>query len=96
MHFYHLHALDWVNPACNALKADPKATSAAKCGSAPPEVLAGLLPRHPDLDPQVRGERLIGPVQERLLEQPGVLACLERPDERSRTIWKPSTSRRRS
>jgi len=26
VHFYHLHALDWVNPI-NALKADPKATS---------------------------------------------------------------------
>lgn len=26
VHFYHLHALDWVNPL-NALKADPKATS---------------------------------------------------------------------
>ena len=27
VHFYHLHALDWVNPV-NALKADPNATSA--------------------------------------------------------------------
>lgn len=27
VHFYHLHALDWVNPV-NALKADPQATSA--------------------------------------------------------------------
>ena len=27
VHFYHLHALDWVNPV-NALNADPKATSA--------------------------------------------------------------------
>ena len=27
VHFYHLHALDWVNPV-NALSADPKATSA--------------------------------------------------------------------
>ncbi|MCQ8106442.1 nickel-dependent hydrogenase large subunit [Methylomonas sp. SURF-2] len=27
VHFYHLHALDWVNPV-NALKADPAATSA--------------------------------------------------------------------
>ena len=26
VHFYHLHALDWVNPV-SALKADPKATS---------------------------------------------------------------------
>lgn len=26
VHFYHLHALDWVNPV-NALRADPKATS---------------------------------------------------------------------
>ena len=27
MHFYHLHALDWVD-VVSALKADPKATSA--------------------------------------------------------------------
>jgi hydrogenase large subunit len=26
VHFYHLHALDWVNPV-NALRADPRATS---------------------------------------------------------------------
>jgi hydrogenase large subunit len=26
VHFYHLHALDWINPV-NALKANPKATS---------------------------------------------------------------------
>jgi hydrogenase large subunit len=34
VHFYHLHALDWVNPV-NALKADPKATSALQQQVAP-------------------------------------------------------------
>ena len=37
VHFYHLHALDWVNPV-NALKADPKATS---------ELQQKVSPRHP-------------------------------------------------
>lgn len=34
VHFYHLHALDWVNPV-NALKADPKATSELQKMSSP-------------------------------------------------------------
>ncbi|MFC2974768.1 nickel-dependent hydrogenase large subunit [Azotobacter bryophylli] len=34
VHFYHLHALDWVNPV-NALKADPKATSALQQSVSP-------------------------------------------------------------
>ncbi len=34
VHFYHLHALDWVNPV-NALKADPKATSLLQQSVAP-------------------------------------------------------------
>ncbi|MCI4663050.1 MAG: nickel-dependent hydrogenase large subunit [Neomegalonema sp.] len=34
VHFYHLHALDWVNPV-NALKADPKATSVLQQSVAP-------------------------------------------------------------
>jgi hydrogenase large subunit len=34
VHFYHLHALDWVNPV-NALKADPKATSELQKMTAP-------------------------------------------------------------
>ena len=37
VHFYHLHALDWVNPV-NALKADPKATSVLQ---------QSVSPRHP-------------------------------------------------
>ncbi|MEZ5899993.1 MAG: nickel-dependent hydrogenase large subunit [Hyphomicrobium sp.] len=37
VHFYHLHALDWVNPV-NALKADPKATS---------ELQQKVSPNHP-------------------------------------------------
>ncbi|ACB94793.1 nickel-dependent hydrogenase large subunit [Beijerinckia indica] len=34
VHFYHLHALDWVNPV-NALKADPRATSALQQAVSP-------------------------------------------------------------
>ncbi len=34
VHFYHLHALDWVNPV-NALRADPKATSALQQAVSP-------------------------------------------------------------
>jgi hydrogenase large subunit len=37
VHFYHLHALDWVNPV-NALRADPKATS---------ELQQAVSPSHP-------------------------------------------------
>ncbi len=41
VHFYHLHALDWVNPV-NALKADPKATS---------ELQKQVSPSHPKSSP---------------------------------------------
>ncbi len=41
VHFYHLHALDWVNPV-NALKADPKATS---------ELQQSVSPKHPKSSP---------------------------------------------
>ncbi len=41
VHFYHLHALDWVNPV-NALKADPKATS---------ELQMRTSPKHPKSSP---------------------------------------------
>ncbi|MFC4348586.1 nickel-dependent hydrogenase large subunit [Kordiimonas lipolytica] len=41
VHFYHLHALDWVNPV-NALKADPKATS---------ELQQAVSPRHAKSSP---------------------------------------------
>jgi len=41
VHFYHLHALDWVNPV-TALKADPNATS---------ELQKKVSPRHPKSSP---------------------------------------------
>lgn len=41
VHFYHLHALDWVNPV-SALKADPKATS---------ELQQKVSPNHPKSSP---------------------------------------------
>ncbi|MFA5983702.1 MAG: nickel-dependent hydrogenase large subunit [Methylococcaceae bacterium] len=41
VHFYHLHALDWVNPV-NALKADPNATSVLQ---------QSISPHHPKSSP---------------------------------------------
>ena len=41
VHFYHLHALDWVNPV-NALKADPNATS---------QLQQKVSPSHPNSSP---------------------------------------------
>ncbi|WP_374384250.1 nickel-dependent hydrogenase large subunit [Dongia sp.] len=41
VHFYHLHALDWVNPV-TALKADPKATS---------DLQVATSPSHPNASP---------------------------------------------
>jgi hydrogenase large subunit len=41
VHFYHLHALDWVNPV-NALKADPNATS---------QLQQSVSPSHPKSSP---------------------------------------------
>ncbi len=46
VHFYHLHALDWVNPV-NALKADPKATSALQ---------QQVSPHHPHSSPGYFGD----------------------------------------
>ena len=76
VHFYHLHALDWVD-VVSALKADPKKTSrAAAAGVAePPDVLAGLLPRHPEPPEEVRRERPARPLHERLLGQQGLCAA---------------------
>lgn len=47
VHFYHLHALDWVD-VLSALKADPKKTSETAAGglAQPPDVVTGLFPRH--------------------------------------------------
>jgi hydrogenase large subunit len=49
VHFYHLHALDWVD-VVSALKADPKKTSELQqTGVAiTPAVVTGLFPRHPE------------------------------------------------
>ena len=76
VHFYHLHALDWVNPV-NALKADPKATS---------ELQQAVSPSHPLSSPgyfrdvQNRLKKFVEsgaarPLQERLLGQPGLSAA---------------------
>ena len=44
VHFYHLHALDWVD-VVSALKADPRSLRACAEHLAVAELLAGLLPR---------------------------------------------------
>ena len=62
VHFYHLHALDWVNPV-NALRADPKATS---------ELQQAVSPSHPLSSPGYFRD-----VQNRLKKfvESGQLAC---------------------
>ncbi len=57
VHFYHLHALDWVD-VVSALKADPKKTSElAQSDLELAEELAGLLRRRPEAADDVRRER---------------------------------------
>ena len=54
VHFYHLHALDWVD-VVSALKADPKKTSELAQSISPlAAVLAGLLPRRAEPAEEVR------------------------------------------
>ncbi len=75
VHFYHLHALDWVD-VVSALKADPKATSElAQSDLALAAVLARLFPRCAEPPEEVRRVRPARPVQERLLGQPGLHAA---------------------
>ena len=47
MHFYHLHALDWVD-VVSALSADPKATAALATSLSSYPVVGRLLPRCPE------------------------------------------------
>jgi hydrogenase large subunit len=62
VHFYHLHALDWVD-VVSALSADPKATSrAAQSISELAAVLARLLPRRAEPAEEVRRIRPAGAV----------------------------------
>ncbi len=75
VHFYHLHALDWVERGFGAegrsqgdLDAGPEHFQLAA-------VVAGLLPRHPESPEEVRRIGSARPVYERLLGQPGLQAA---------------------
>jgi hydrogenase large subunit len=78
VHFYHLHALDWVD-VVSALKADPKKTSNCSrlVSPAAPAVLAGLFPRRAEPAEEVRRKRPARAVHEWLLGQPGLQAAAE-------------------
>ena len=75
MHFYHLHALDWVD-VVSALDADPKATAElAQSLSNYPKIEPGLLRRREE---QAQGLRRTGParhLRQRLLGPPGLQAA---------------------
>ena len=75
VHFYHLHALDWVD-VVSALKADPKATSAlAQSHLAVAAVVARLFQATADAAEEIRRVRPARRLQERLLGQPGLQAA---------------------
>jgi hydrogenase large subunit len=75
MHFYHLHALDWVD-VVSALKADPKATSAlAQSISSYSEIVPGLLRRRAEEGEDLRRARSVGHFLQRLLGPPGLQAA---------------------
>ena len=75
VHFYHLHALDWVD-VVSALKADPKKTSELAAEHlAVAELVARLLPRRAEPPEEVRRERPARHLRQRLLGQPGVQAA---------------------
>ena len=75
VHFYHLHALDWVD-VVSALTADPKKTSSLRSRiSQLAEVVARLLPRPAEPAQDVRRERPARHLPQRLLGPPGLQAA---------------------
>jgi hydrogenase large subunit len=97
VHFYHLHALDWVNPV-NALKADPKATSVLQ---------QSVSPSHPNSSPgyfrdvQTRLRKFVesgqlGPFKNGYWTNPAYKLPPKPTSWPSRTILKRSISRRKS
>ena len=79
VHFYHLHALDWVD-VVSALSADPKATSTlAQSISDLAAVVARLFQGSADPPEEIRRVRPARPVQERLLGPAGLSSCRPRP-----------------
>ena len=88
VHFYHLHALDWVD-VVSALKADPKKTSElAQIAVAVAEELAGLLLGPAEAAHQLRRERPAGDLRERLLGPHRLQAAA-----RSEPDWRGALSR---
>ena len=75
VHFYHLHALDWVD-VVSALKADPEAHVGDPAEHLEPsELVAGVLPRRAEPAEEVRRERTARHLRQRVLGQPGVQAA---------------------
>ncbi len=75
MHFYHLHALDWVDVVA-ALKADPQKTSEIQQSISPwPNVIAGLLRQRAGQGAGDRGQRPALDLRQRLLGPPGLQAA---------------------
>ena len=76
IHFYHLHALDWVD-VVSALKADPAATAALAQKVSPhwPLVDRRVFPRHRRDAEEVRGFRPARHFPERLLGPSGLQAA---------------------
>jgi hydrogenase large subunit len=74
VHFYHLHALDWVDVVgAEGRPEEDLGTGAEHLQLA--AVLAGLFPRHPEPAEEVRRIRPARPLHERLLGQPGLQAA---------------------
>ena len=73
VHFYHLHALDWVD-VVSAVSADPAATARLCKRNNPgwPRNSQGVLHRGPGPAQEVRRVRAAGAVRRRLLGPPGV------------------------
>ena len=72
MHFYHLHALDWVD-VVSALSADPKATSElAQSISGYAKIKPRLFFRHQEKTADLRGRRPAGHFRGWLLWTPGI------------------------
>ena len=97
VHFYHLHALDWVD-VVSALKADPKRTSEIQQSiSSHPNSSPGVFPRRAEPAEEVRRERPARHLRQRATGAIRRTSCRRRSTcSRRRTTSRRSTSRRRS
>ena len=91
IHFYHLHALDWVD-VVSALSADPDGhVEHREEHLAVAQELAHVLPRDQGPDPEVRRQRTAGDLHERVLGPSRPTSCRPRS-----TCWPSPTISRRS